>query len=64
MKKKTELLKNKEINIFNNNNNNNSNQINIIKKKIKFFKNIIEKNIFHINKNKSLGIISFVYLNI
>jgi ATP-dependent Lon protease len=64
MKKKTELLKNNEINIFNNNNNNNSNQINIIKKKIGFFKDIIEKTIFHINKNKSLGIISVVDVNI
>jgi ATP-dependent Lon protease len=64
MKKKTELLlkKNNEINIVDNNSN--SNQLNIIKKKAYFFKDIIEKTIFHINKNKLLGIVTIVDVNI
>ena len=66
MKKKTELLlkKNNEINNVNNNLISNSSQYNNIKKKVDFFKDIIEKTIFHINKNKLLGIINVVDVNI
>ena len=66
MKKKTELLlkKNNELNIVNNNSNSNLNQYNIIKKKIDFFTDIIEKTLFHINKNKLLGIITVIDVNI
>ena len=66
MKKKTELLlkKNNELNIVNNNSNSNLNQYNIIKKKIDFFTDIIEKTMFHINKNKLLGIVTVIDVNI
>jgi hypothetical protein len=70
MKKKTELLlkKNSELNIVNNNSNSNinsnSNQYNIIKKKVDFFTDIIEKTLFHINKNKLLGIVTVIDVNI
>jgi ATP-dependent Lon protease len=66
MKKKTELFlqKNNDINIIDNNSNSNLNQLNIIKKKLDFFKDIIEKTVFHINKNKLLGIVSIIDVNI
>ena len=66
MKKKKELLlkKNNEKNIVNNNSKSNLNQYNVFKKKLDFFKDIIEKTIFHINKNKLLGIVSVIDVNI
>jgi ATP-dependent Lon protease len=64
--KKTRVIikKNNEINNVNNNSISNSNQYNIIKKKVDFFKDIIEKTLFHINKNKLLGILNVVDVNI
>jgi hypothetical protein len=64
-------MKNKKHQIVNNNNNNNNNNnkiaVNkgvIVEKKLEFFKEVIEKTLFHINKNKLLGIISIVDVNI
>jgi ATP-dependent Lon protease len=62
-------MKNKKHQIVNNNNNNNNNKIAvnkgvIVEKKLEFFKEVIEKTLFHINKNKLLGIISIVDINI
>jgi ATP-dependent Lon protease len=40
------------------------NNLNIIKTKINFFKDVIEKTIFHVNKNKLLGILTLSDVNI
>jgi ATP-dependent Lon protease len=61
MKKKPELLNKKE---KHNNVDNNSNKLIIITKKIEFFKMIIEKTLFYINKSKTLGIVSIIDVNI
>jgi ATP-dependent Lon protease len=57
----------KDQNTINNNKNNKNNTVNkglIVEKKLEFFKEVIEKTLFHINKNKLLGIISIVDVNI
>jgi ATP-dependent Lon protease len=40
------------------------NNLNIIKSKITFFKDVIEKTIFHVNKNKLLGILTIADVSI
>jgi ATP-dependent Lon protease len=61
MKKKSELLNKKDKNNYVDNN---SNKLIIITKKIDFFKMIIEKTLFHINKTKTLGIVTVMDINI
>jgi len=56
--------KDQNINNINNHKNNAVNKGLIVEKKLEFFKEIIEKTLFHINKNKLLGIISIVDVNI
>jgi hypothetical protein len=48
----------------NKNMDNNLNKINIIEKKSEFFKNVIENTLLHINKNKILGVLSIIDINI
>jgi len=43
--------------------NENINKINIIEKKLLFFKDIIEKTLFHVKKNKTLNILSLSDVN-
>lgn len=62
MKNKKPILLNENIN--NSNNSNNSNKLKIIEKKLYFFKDVIEKTLFHINKNKLLGIVTLIDVNI
>uniref|UniRef100_A0A6C0D987 Lon proteolytic domain-containing protein n=1 Tax=viral metagenome TaxID=1070528 RepID=A0A6C0D987_9ZZZZ len=63
-------MKNKKIILLNKNNtsnidtNINSNKLNAIEKKLEFFKDVIEKTIFYMNKNKLLGIITTIDVNI
>jgi ATP-dependent Lon protease len=56
--------KDQNINNINNHKNNALNKGLIVEKKLEFFKEVIEKTLFHINKNKLLGIISIVDVNI
>ena len=42
----------------------NSNKLIIVKKKIDFFKTVIEKTLFHINKSKLLEVVSIIDVNI
>lgn len=51
------MKKTSNTNIFDNN-------LNIIKSKINFFKDVIEKTIFHVNKNKLLGIFTIADVSI
>ena len=64
MKNKKTILLNKNINIVNIDNTSNENKVNIIEKKLRFFKDIIEKTLFHINKNKLLGIVTTIDVNL
>ena len=63
-------MKNKNLILLNKHNNSdidnniNSNKTNVIEKKLEFFKDVIEKTIFYINKNKLLGIITIIDVNI
>ena len=58
-------MKDKKGSIVNNNNNKISlSKAITLEKKLEFFKEVIEKTLFHINKNKLLGIISIVDVNI
>ena len=54
----------KDQNVNNNNKNNTVDKGLIVEKKLEFFKEVIEKTLFHINKNKLLGIISIIDVNI